>query len=100
MSECIKCGRETERPPLSFDTLREVDPLEEDHNGIVWLCDEHIEELLGWFGNEETEYEYVSKDSPKDETVVIPDEAVGVTTDYFSDNMSIRYLVPVDVCED
>lgn len=43
------------------------------------------------------EYRYQSKRFDKEDgTVEIPDEAVGVTTDYFGDHAVVEYLVPVE----
>lgn len=44
-----------------------------------------------------TEYEYVSERFEKEsETVDVPDDAVGVTVDYFGDLGVVQYLQPVD----
>jgi len=43
------------------------------------------------------EYRYVHENFDKeDETIEIPDEAIGVTTDYFGDLASVDYLLPVN----
>lgn len=43
-----------------------------------------------------TEYEYQRKTFDKEGgTIDIPDEAVGITTDYFSDFAVVEYLLPV-----
>lgn len=43
-----------------------------------------------------TEYEYVFEMFDQDDTVDVPDEAVGVTVDSFSDSATVRYLLPVE----
>lgn len=42
------------------------------------------------------EYEYHFVMFPSDETVDIPDEAVGITCDSFGDNGTVRYLTPIE----
>lgn len=42
-----------------------------------------------------TEYEHVRKSFDKGETVDVPDDAVGITTDTFSTFVSVNYLMPV-----
>lgn len=45
--ECTRCGTDTTRPPLSYDTISSPDPLRdfEDTNGVIWLCDQCIEDF-------------------------------------------------------
>lgn len=51
MSDCNKCGRRTNNPPISGDHMRSPDPLG-DFNGVIWLCDEHLEEFVEWLHDE------------------------------------------------
>jgi len=43
-----------------------------------------------------TEYRYRWKQFGEDETVKIPDRAVGVTTDFDRGRVKVRYLIPTD----
>lgn len=60
MPDCTRCGTPTERPALSYDTIQKVDPLKgftdirgEETNGVIWLCDQCIEDFKGFLiGNE------------------------------------------------
>jgi hypothetical protein len=41
-----------------------------------------------------TEYEHRHQMVAKDSTIDIPDNATGITTDTFGDQMTVHYLVP------
>ncbi len=41
-----------------------------------------------------SEYEHRHQMVDKEDTIEIPDDAVGITTDTFGDSMTVHYLVP------
>lgn len=55
MTECTRCGTETNRPALSYDIIRSPDPLKDfkDTNGVVWLCDSCIDDFKEFLADPE-----------------------------------------------
>lgn len=54
MTECTRCGTQTNNPALDGTGIQSTGILEvDDYNGVVWLCDGCGEEFREWLSEEE-----------------------------------------------